>query len=85
MSIIGTLLFFICLSFLVVIFGVIILALYLKSKMTVFKEVQMENESYHHEPYTDTDFHSIGQERTESVEIVDADYHTLPDEEETQP
>ncbi len=82
MSVIGAIFFFICLSFIIVIFGVVVLAVYLKNKMTVFKEVQMENESYHHEPYKDVDFHTIGQERTESVEIVDADYRVLPGDEE---
>ena len=81
MSVIGAIFFFICLSFMIVIFGVVVFAIYLKNKMTVFKEVQMENASYHHEPYKDADFYSIGQEENaEPVEIVDADYRVLPAE-----
>ncbi|HID33586.1 MAG TPA: hypothetical protein EYP25_03280 [Anaerolineae bacterium] len=85
MNVIGAIFFFICLSFIIVIFGVVVMAVYLKNKMTVFKEVQMEHESYYHEPYKDADFHAIGQERTERVEIVDAEYHVLPGDEEPRP
>ncbi len=85
MSVIGAILSFICLSFLIVVFGVILLALYLKRKMTVFKDVQMENEAYHHEPYKDADFYSIGRdEDAEPVEIVDADYRVLPAEDNAE-
>ncbi len=82
MNVIGAILFFICLSFFIVIFGVVILALYLKHKMPVFKEVQRENEAYHREPYRDADFYAIGRDDGEPVEIVDAEYRVLPGEEE---
>ncbi len=62
MQVIGAIFFFICLSFFIVIFGVVIFAIYLKNKMTVFKQVQNENESYHNEPYVDADFYTIGHE-----------------------
>ena len=78
MSVIGAILFFICLSFLIVIFGVIVLALYLKNRMVVFKEVQMEDEAYHHEVYKDADFYTIGQEQDTALEIEDAEYRDLP-------
>ena len=83
MQVIGTLFFFICISFIIMIFAVILLAVYLKNKMAVFKEVQAENESYHHEPYKDADFYSIGHDEVEPVEIVDAEYRVLPEENET--
>jgi hypothetical protein len=80
MQVIGAIFFFICLSFLIVLVGAILFAVYLKNKMTVFKEVRMENEAYHHEPYKDADFYSIGHDEAETVEIVDAEYRLLPED-----
>ena len=85
MNVIGAIFFFICLSFFIVIVGAIILAVYLKNKMVVFKTIQEENEAYHHEPYVDADFYSIGQERSDPVpsapvadeEVVDTTYRVL--------
>ena len=85
MQVIGAIFFFICLSFVIVIFGVVVFAMYLKNKMTVFKEVQMENEAYHNEPYVDADFYSIGHETpaaenfTPATEdVIDTTYRVLP-------
>ncbi len=78
MNVIGVIFFFICLSFLIVIFAAIVFAIYLKTRMAVFKEVQAENEAYHHEPYKDADFDAIGRdEDADPAEIVDADYRVL--------
>ncbi len=92
MDVIGTIFFFICLSFLIVIFGVVIFAMYLKSKMTVFKDVRKEEEDYNREPYVDADFYTIGHETpietvepVAPVEIIDATYEVVsaekPDDE----
>ena len=78
MQVIGAILFFICLSFVIVIFGVVLFAVYLKNKMTVFTEVRKEEEMYIQEPYVDADFQSIGRDDAEPVEIVDTEYRVLP-------
>ncbi len=83
MQVIGAILFFICLSFLIVIFGVVLFAIYLKNKMPIFKEIQQENAAYHPDPYKDADFYSIGHEEPSTpVEIVDAEYRVLPSDDD---
>ena len=84
MQVIGAIFFFICLSFFIVIFGVVVFAVYLKNKMTVFKEVQAENEAYHNEPYVDADFYSIGHESptpesftVTADEVIDTTYRVI--------
>ena len=81
MSVIGTIFFFICLSFVIVIFGVVLFAVYLKNKMVVFKEVQKEEESYNQEPYVDADFYSIGRDTSSETvdvdEIIDTTYEVV--------
>ncbi|HHB90748.1 MAG TPA: hypothetical protein ENK60_05525 [Anaerolineae bacterium] len=78
MNVIGAILFFICLSFLIVIFGVIVLALYLKRKMRVFQDIRVESEAYHQEAYKYADFHSIGQADRTSADVVDGEFRVLP-------
>lgn len=81
MGVIGTIFFFICLSFVIVIFGAVLFAVYLKNKMVVFKEVQKEEEIYNQEPYMDADFYSIGREApSETIdadEIIDTTYEVV--------
>ncbi len=81
MQVIGAILFFICLSFLIVIFGVIVFALYLKRKMSIFKEMEQANEAYHREIYKNVDFYSMGQDPSAPAQVVDAEYRVLPAEE----
>ncbi len=87
MQIIGTLFLLMCFLFLAVIFGVVVFAMYLKSKMSVFKDVQTENEAYHNEPYVDADFYSIGHENEMPADftgadddIIDTSYRVLSDD-----
>ena len=80
MNVIGVILSLICLSFLIVVFVLIVATIYLKNRMAVFKEVQSENEAYHHEPYKDADFYSIGHETPDRSEIVDVEYQVLEDQ-----
>ena len=89
MNVIAAILFFICFSFIIVIFGVVVLALFLKSKMTIFKQVQTENESYHNEPYVDADFYSIGHDEpmpesftVTAGEIIDTTYRVIESDED---
>ncbi len=82
MQVIGAILFFICLSFLIVIFGVIVFAIYLKRKMTIFKEMEQANQAYHQEIYKNVDFYSMGQDPSASAQVVDAEYRVLPEEAE---
>ena len=89
MQVIGAIFFFICLSFIIVIFGVILFAVYLKNKMTVFKDVQLENEAYHNEPYVDADFYSIGHENpmpdsftVTADEVIDTTYRVIQEDED---
>jgi len=81
MGVVGTLFFFICLSFMIVIFGVVLFAVYLKDKMVVFKEVRKEEEAYNQEPYMDADFYSIGRdapsETIDADEIIDTTYEVV--------
>jgi hypothetical protein len=84
MQVIGAIFFFICLSFVIVILGVVVFAIYLKNKMTVFREVQAESESYHNEPYVDADFYSIGHDdptpesfAATADEVVDGTYRVI--------
>ena len=88
MQIIGTIFFFMCFLFLAVIFGVVVFAIYLKNKMTVFMDVQMENEAYHKEPYVDADFYSVGHENpmpdsftVTADDIVDTTYRVIQSDE----
>ncbi len=77
MNVIGAIFSFICLSFLIVVFLLIVATIYLKNRMAVFKEVQSENEAYHHEPYKDADFYSIGHEELDRSDIVDGEYQVV--------
>ena len=62
MNVIGAILSLICLSFIIVIFAVLIFATYLKSRMDVFDQVQGEDEAYHNAPYVDADFYAVDEE-----------------------
>lgn len=75
MQVIAAIFFFICLSFIIVIAGLILLAMYLKRKVIVFKQVQTGSESYQNEPYVDADFHTIGHEEPapDSLAVTDDD------------
>ena len=62
MNVIGALLSLICISFIIVIFALMIFATYLKSRMDVFDQVQAEDEAYHEGPYVDADFYAVDEE-----------------------
>ena len=87
MQVIGAILFFICLSFVIVIFGVVLFAVYLKNKMTVFTEVRKEEEIYIQEPYVDADFQSIGRDEpmpesftVTADDVIDTTYRVIQDD-----
>ena len=89
MQFLGTLFFLFCFFFIAIIFGVVVFAVYLKNKMTVFKDVQMEDEAYHNEPYVDADFYSIGHENpmpesfnVTADDIIDTTYRVIQSDED---
>ena len=76
MGVIGTIFFFICLSFLIVIFGIFFLIAHLRNRMLGVKGVQKE-EAF----YVNDDFDVIGRDvQTETIdadEIIDTTYEVV--------
>jgi len=73
MGVINLLLSFICLSFFILIVGAIALAMYLKSRMDVFKEVQADEEAFYNTPVIDAQYHTVGMDESPSPPVTPAE------------
>lgn len=78
MNVIGTLFSFICVSFFIVVIAAILLALYLKSRMDVFREVEEEEEAFNETQVIDADYYAIGADETPSAPASPTEITPLP-------
>jgi len=85
MNVVSAIFSFICLSFFIVIIAVILLAIYLKSRMAVFKEVQEEEEAFNNGQVIDTDYYTVGADETPSPPTSPSEIILSPKHDDHQP
>ena len=78
MDVISTLFSFICISFFIVIIAAILLALYLKSRMDVFREVEEEEDAFNESQVIDADYYAIGADETPSPPTSPTEIAPIP-------
>ena len=76
MGVIGTIFFFICLSFLIVIFGIVFLVAHLRNRMLGVKGVKREEAFYVNDDF-DVIGHGAPSEPIDVDEIIDTTYEVV--------